>query len=136
MLKLRNVHLCGVHSLPLNSLLGHISHALSVATGRIPSLSCAFTILFISQLSGCGPVCVTYLHIFTTSQVLYYEVLPIKPKKDKVHGYHYMTPNDMPHLINPVEARLGMGYTYKYLCSRCIHIHVYICLFGVCSLYL
>ena len=37
------VHLCarGEHSLPLNSLLGHISHALSVATGRIPSLFCA-----------------------------------------------------------------------------------------------
>ena len=47
MLKTKNihlsVHLCGrgVHSLPLNSLLGHISHALSVATGRIPSLFCA-----------------------------------------------------------------------------------------------
>ena len=46
-LKTKNIHLSvylcgrGVHSLPLNSLLGHISHALSVATGRIPSLFCA-----------------------------------------------------------------------------------------------
>ena len=31
----------GVHFMLLNSLLGHISHALSVATGRIPSLFCA-----------------------------------------------------------------------------------------------
>ena len=38
-----SIHLCGrgVHSLPLNSSLGHISHALSVATGRIPPLFCA-----------------------------------------------------------------------------------------------
>ena len=32
----------GVHSLPLHRLLGYISHVLSVATGRIPSLSCDF----------------------------------------------------------------------------------------------
>ena len=49
MLKTKNVHLVvhvcgrGVHSLPLNSLLGHISHALSVATGRIPSLFCGIS---------------------------------------------------------------------------------------------
>ena len=43
-LKTSNIHLSaylcgrGVYSLPLNSLLGHISHALSVATGRIEYL--------------------------------------------------------------------------------------------------
>ena len=45
-LKTKTVHLPihlwarGVHSLPLNNLLGHISCALSVATGRIPSSFC------------------------------------------------------------------------------------------------
>ncbi|XP_067927814.1 GPI transamidase component PIG-S-like [Watersipora subatra] len=48
-----------------------------------------------------------YVDIKVKSQVLYYEVLPIQPKKEENKGYYYMTPKDMPHLINPVEARLG-----------------------------
>ncbi|KAF6028196.1 PIGS [Bugula neritina] len=41
------------------------------------------------------------------SQVLYYEKLSMDTKKDADGGYNYLTPDDMPHLINPVEARLG-----------------------------
>jgi len=40
-------------------------------------------------------------------QVLYYEKLSMDTKKDADGGYNYLTPDDMPHLINPVEARLG-----------------------------
>ena len=44
------MRLCGrgVHSLPVNSLLDHISRALSVATGRIPSLFCAMYVYSLS----------------------------------------------------------------------------------------
>ena len=47
-----SAHLCGrgVHSLPLNSLLDHISHALSVTTGRIP-LFCDIIVYFISSFA-------------------------------------------------------------------------------------
>ncbi|XP_019641081.1 PREDICTED: GPI transamidase component PIG-S-like [Branchiostoma belcheri] len=41
------------------------------------------------------------------SQVLYYTDLSVRPTRDERTASYYLTPDQLPHTINPVEAKLG-----------------------------
>ncbi|XP_066267984.1 GPI transamidase component PIG-S-like isoform X2 [Branchiostoma lanceolatum] len=41
------------------------------------------------------------------SQVLYYVDLTVRPARDERRASYYLTPDQLPHTINPVEAKLG-----------------------------
>ncbi|CAH1233783.1 PIGS [Branchiostoma lanceolatum] len=41
------------------------------------------------------------------SQVLYYVDLTVRPARDERKASYYLTPDQLPHTINPVEAKLG-----------------------------
>ncbi|XP_038231869.1 GPI transamidase component PIG-S [Dermochelys coriacea] len=48
------------------------------------------------------------------SQILYYAVLGVSPRFDKVSSSFILSALSLPHVINPVEARLGSSATSLY----------------------
>ena len=48
-----------------------------------------------------------FANIVVDSQVLYYTGLAVKPKQSEDKSYHYLSPNQLPRVITPVEAKLG-----------------------------
>ncbi|NP_001279117.1 GPI transamidase component PIG-S [Callorhinchus milii] len=49
-----------------------------------------------------------------SSQVLYYVVLGVTPRYDKASSSFTLTEDSLPHVINPVEAKLGSSVTSSY----------------------
>ncbi|XP_075760544.1 GPI-anchor transamidase component PIGS [Pelodiscus sinensis] len=48
------------------------------------------------------------------SQILYYAVLGVSPRFDKASSSFILSAHSLPHVINPVEARLGSSATSLY----------------------
>lgn len=40
-------------------------------------------------------------------QILYYAVLGVNPRFDSASSSYYLAAHSLPHVINPVESRLG-----------------------------
>jgi len=47
-----------------------------------------------------------YVNIRVDSQVLYYVTLPMRPQYDAIHSRYFLTTADLPHIVNPIEAKL------------------------------
>lgn len=45
--------------------------------------------------------------IFFALQILYYAVLGVNPRFDPASSSYYLAAHSLPHVINPVESRLG-----------------------------
>jgi hypothetical protein len=44
---------------------------------------------------------------FFAPQILYYAVLGVNPRFDPASSSYYLAMHSLPHVINPVESRLG-----------------------------
>jgi len=47
-----------------------------------------------------------YVNVRVDSQVLYYVTLPMRPQYDAVNSRYFLTTADLPHIVNPIEAKL------------------------------
>lgn len=52
-------------------------------------------------------MCFSAGNIFVCLQILYYAVLGVMPRFDKESSSFLLSTHSLPHVINPVEARLG-----------------------------
>ena len=49
--------------------------------------------------------CLNETNVFIEQQVLHYSSISIRPRK--MDDVHFLTLEDLPHMINPIEAKLG-----------------------------
>ena len=47
-----------------------------------------------------------YAELRVDSQVLYFVTLPMRPHFDAANSRYYLTPSDLPHIVNPIEGKL------------------------------
>ncbi|XP_010814115.1 GPI transamidase component PIG-S isoform X1 [Bos taurus] len=62
---------------------------------------------FLSALSAAG-------NFSVDSQILYYAVLGVNPRFDSASSSYYLAAHSLPHVINPVESRLGSSAASLY----------------------
>ncbi|XP_019279329.2 GPI transamidase component PIG-S [Panthera pardus] len=62
---------------------------------------------FLSALSAAG-------NFSVDSQILYYAVLGVNPRFDPASSSYYLAAHSLPHVINPVESRLGSSAASLY----------------------
>lgn len=62
---------------------------------------------FLNALSAVG-------NFSVDSQILYYAVLGVNPRFDPVSSSYYLATHSLPHVINPVESRLGSSAASLY----------------------
>lgn len=62
---------------------------------------------FLSALSAVG-------NFSVDSQILYYAVLGVNPRFDPASSSYYLAAHSLPHVINPVESRLGSSAASLY----------------------
>ena len=47
-----------------------------------------------------------FVRLRVDSQVLYYVTLPMRPHFDAANSRYFLTPADLPHIVNPIEGKL------------------------------
>jgi len=70
-----------------------------VVTWDIAAANDAYLQPFVDQLEP-------YVNIRVDSQVLYYVTLPMRPQYDAANSRYFLTSADLPHIVNPIEAKL------------------------------
>lgn len=73
------------------------------------------------------------MHVFLLLQVLYFSGLVIRPQSK--NGEYHFRPEDLPHMINPLETKLGQLFIINLTVYRCcqINFHIFV---GVILFYL
>lgn len=62
---------------------------------------------FLNALSAAG-------NFSVDSQILYYAMLGVNPRFDSASSSYYLDMHNLPHVINPVESRLGSSAASLY----------------------
>uniref|UniRef100_A0A994J7M6 Phosphatidylinositol glycan anchor biosynthesis class S n=1 Tax=Homo sapiens TaxID=9606 RepID=A0A994J7M6_HUMAN len=57
------------------------------------------------------------------SQILYYAMLGVNPRFDSASSSYYLDMHSLPHVINPVESRLGLALLPSLKCSGTVIAH-------------